>query len=463
MEVTAGIINILKVLSCMQILISMLPAVSSQAFPTVSIPTQTYATNPGENIAMVCNVSANPTHTSVQWQKSVNGFFQAVNIVANSRYSGGTVISPSLVITGAVTGDTGTYRCTANNSVGSKNSRNTQLTITKSALTVTIPKSAYSTNSGGTVTLTCQISADPTYTSLHWLKLVNGNYQYVYSYENSRYSGGTFASPSLTISGALTTDAGAYLCAAANQFGTGTSVIQLSVSPVIPTVSIPTPTYATNSGGTITMVCNVNADPTHTSVSWEKNTNGVFQPVNIGGTTRYSRGTVTLPSLFIIGAVTGDTGTYRCTATNSVGTGTSGNTQLTITGSPPTVTQPLVSYSTTVGGTVTLVCSVNSTSNITNLYWEKQVSITTNSRYSGGTTTSPDFVITNAQTADAGTYRCSAANHYGTTYSQSTLLTVAGCKYKDVLVILLKGVFVNFEVICHSIEIVILACAFYLV
>ncbi|XP_069133862.1 hemicentin-1-like isoform X4 [Argopecten irradians] len=401
--------------------------------PTVSIPTPTYATNSGGTITMVCNVNADPTHTSVSWQKNTNGVFQAVNIVGTTRYSGGTANSPSLVITGAVTGDTGTYRCTATNSVGTGTSGNTQLTITGSAPSVTIPQPAYSTNSGGTITLTCQVTADPTHTSVTWRKLVNGNYQDVSINTNTRYSGGTVTSPSLMISGALTTDGGTYICTAANQFGTGTSgTTLLTVSPAIPTVSIPTPTYATNSGGTITMVCNVNADPTHTSVSWQKNTNGVFQAVNIVGTTRYSGGTANSPSLVITGAVTGDTGTYRCTATNSVGTGTSGNTQLTITGSAPSVTIPQPAYSTNSGGTITLTCQVTADPTHTSVTWRKlvngnyqDVSINTNTRYSGGTVTSPSLMISGALTTDGGTYICTAANQFGTGTSGTTLLTVS--------------------------------------
>ncbi|XP_069133869.1 hemicentin-1-like isoform X10 [Argopecten irradians] len=405
----------------------------SGTIPTVSIPTPTYATNSGGTITMVCNVNADPTHTSVSWQKNTNGVFQAVNIVGTTRYSGGTANSPSLVITGAVTGDTGTYRCTATNSVGTGTSGNTQLTITGSAPSVTIPQPAYSTNSGGTITLTCQVTADPTHTSVTWRKLVNGNYQDVSINTNTRYSGGTVTSPSLMISGALTTDGGTYICTAANQFGTGTSgTTLLTVSPAIPTVSIPTPTYATNSGGTITMVCNVNADPTHTSVSWQKNTNGVFQAVNIVGTTRYSGGTANSPSLVITGAVTGDTGTYRCTATNSVGTGTSGNTQLTITGSAPSVTIPQPAYSTNSGGTITLTCQVTADPTHTSVTWRKlvngnyqDVSINTNTRYSGGTVTSPSLMISGALTTDGGTYICTAANQFGTGTSGTTLLTVS--------------------------------------
>ncbi|XP_069133870.1 basement membrane-specific heparan sulfate proteoglycan core protein-like [Argopecten irradians] len=430
--------------------------------PTVSHPQPTYTTNVGGTVTLLCSVTSSPTLTNLYWEKLVNNAYQQVQITTNIRYSGGSASNPNFVISNVEAADAGTYRCSAVNVFGTSNNPTTTTLTINDIPTVAIPQTAYSTTSGQSVTLVCTVNANPFQTGVTWQKFTNGVYQPVSITGNSRYSGGTVASPSLVISNALTTDGGTYRCTAVNSIGTGTSGnTLLTVAGTIPIVSIPTPTYATNFGGTITMVCNVNADPTHTSVSWQKNTNGVFQAVNIVGTTRYSGGTANSPSLVITGAVTGDTGTYRCTATNSFGTGTSGNTKLTITGYPPTVTHPQTTYSTSEGGTVTLVCSVISTSTLTNLNWEKQVSITTNSRYSGGVTTSPNFVITNAQTGDAGTYRCSAANQYGTTYSESTLLTVAGCKYKDVVARLLIGV--SFEVICHKIEIYIFACAFYLV
>lgn len=67
---------------------------------------------------MNCTVSANPVHTSVYWQKDVNGVATNINLFQTSKYSGSSITSPSLTIISAVFADEGYYTCNAQNSVG---------------------------------------------------------------------------------------------------------------------------------------------------------------------------------------------------------------------------------------------------------------------------------------------------------------------------------------------------------
>ncbi|XP_033751405.1 hemicentin-1-like isoform X2 [Pecten maximus] len=402
--------------------------------PTVSIPQPTYATNSGGTVTLTCSISSNPFQTGVTWQKLVGSVFQQVQITGNSRYSGGTTTSPNFVITGALTTDSGTYQCTATNQFGTSQSGTTQLTVSGTAPSVSIPQPTYATNSGGSITLVCNVNSNPFQTGVTWQKLVGSVYQQVQITSNSRYSGGTTTSTNLVITGALTTDSGTYQCTATNQFGTAQSgTTQLTVSGVVPSVSIPQQTYATNSGGSITLVCNVNADPFQTGIAWQILVGTVYQQVQITTNSRYSGGTTTSTNFVITNAQTSDSGTYRCTATNSIGTAQSGTTQLTVSGTAPSVSIPQQTYATNSGGSITLVCNVNANPFQTGVTWHKlvgtayqQVQITTNSRYSGGTTTSTNLVITGALTTDSGTYQCRATNQFGTSQSGTTQLTVSG-------------------------------------
>ncbi|CAG2239678.1 unnamed protein product [Mytilus edulis] len=71
--------------------------------PNVEIPLNQYFVNYGSTATIPCTVTANPTHTSVQWKIIVNRQEQNVDM-QNDKYSGGTVNSPSLVIANAQKG-----------------------------------------------------------------------------------------------------------------------------------------------------------------------------------------------------------------------------------------------------------------------------------------------------------------------------------------------------------------------
>ncbi|CAG2239677.1 unnamed protein product [Mytilus edulis] len=75
----------------------------SQDVPNVEIPLNQYFVNYGSTATIPCTVTANPTHTSVQWKIIVNRQEQNVDM-QNDKYSGGTVNSPSLVIANAQKG-----------------------------------------------------------------------------------------------------------------------------------------------------------------------------------------------------------------------------------------------------------------------------------------------------------------------------------------------------------------------
>ena len=74
-------------------------------------------------------MNSSPFQTSVEWQRIANGVSTTIDVTQEPRYSGGTVNSPSLIISGAVSGDAGVYVCSATNDAGKGVSGQTVLTV----------------------------------------------------------------------------------------------------------------------------------------------------------------------------------------------------------------------------------------------------------------------------------------------------------------------------------------------
>ncbi|XP_033752263.1 hemicentin-2-like isoform X2 [Pecten maximus] len=402
--------------------------------PVLSTPTTSVTANSGTSITLQCSIqSANPSVTSVTWRfvPSAGGATTNINSATNG-YTGSTTANPSLTITSVSSANAGTYTCGAVNAAGPGQGLPITLTVTGSPPIVSVGQSAYSVGIGGTVTLVCNVNSGSSVTSVIWQKLAGAVFQQVLITSNSRYSGGTTNSPSFSIMNAQTSDGGTFTCVASNQFGTGiSSTTVLTVTGTRPTVSIPQTSYSTLSGGTVILTCSISSNPFQTVVTWQKLVGTVYQQVQITSNSRYSGGTTTSPNLVITGALTTDSGTYQCTATNQFGTSQSGTTQLTISGTTPTVTVGATSYSVTIGTTFTLQCTVSSTTTITNVFWRRLINGVTstitidNVNYSGGSTSTPSLTIIAASASDSGTYTCFASNVAGTG-SATTQLIVTG-------------------------------------
>lgn len=69
----------------------------------------------------------------------------------------------------------------------------------------------------GNMTLDCSVYGNPS--SVQWYRIVNDQKQNI-DMTNSRYSGSTVTTPSLTIIGLKTSDEGEYVCTATNESGT---------------------------------------------------------------------------------------------------------------------------------------------------------------------------------------------------------------------------------------------------
>ena len=100
------------------------------------------------------------------------------------------------------------------------------------------------------------------------------------------------------------------------------------------TVIVAQPSYSVNYGQTIQLVCTVSGNPSAQNIYWQKTKNGVQTNINSNSNSiKYQGSTTSTPSLTILNADSNDDASYTCFATNSIGTGQSQQTQLSVVGS----------------------------------------------------------------------------------------------------------------------------------
>lgn len=112
-------------------------------------------------------------------------------------------------------------------------------------------------------------------------------------------------------------------------------VCYLFITGSIPVVTVSQPTYSGTTGQSVTLQCTVSSpNDALQSVSWTFN-NGASTIIiaAFSNTAKYSGTTTTTPSLTIFNLASTDAGTYTCSATNTIGTGSSSATSLSVTGS----------------------------------------------------------------------------------------------------------------------------------
>jgi hypothetical protein len=99
----------------------------------------------------------------------------------------------------------------------------------------------------------------------------------------------------------------------------------------LPIVTVAPLTYNGNIGGSVTLGCQVVANPAATNVYWIKSKNS--QDITISSTTSKYSFSTNNPSLTINSLSSDDDATYVCYATNSIGTGNSQAASLNVIGS----------------------------------------------------------------------------------------------------------------------------------
>ena len=75
----------------------------------------------GSSVTIACDYSSSPAPNSITWQRIQNAQSTIINVL-DSRYGGGTVITPYLTIHATLLSDAGVYTCSVTNQVGTSTS-----------------------------------------------------------------------------------------------------------------------------------------------------------------------------------------------------------------------------------------------------------------------------------------------------------------------------------------------------
>lgn len=338
---------------------------------------------------------------------------------------------------------------------------------------VQIDQDKYPSTSGNTVTLVCDVYSSLSVTNVYWERTVGGQFTAIDVTANpNKYGGVTITSPSLVVRSVTTSDAGEYRCVAVNIAGTGkdNTILEVQGSKCkyifkfekflrnlflfhhlgmlhkiycitildLPRVTIEKESYSVNEGNAVTLACTVlsSTSLTVTAVSWQTIENGVSTTLNVNDPSKYAGASVTSPSLTIFNANSADNGQYRCTATNTVGTGESTITTLKVIAKPVfRISQN--SYTVNYGTNVTLQVTISSPdAAILAINWQHTTKagitnyiLTDGVRYQGAAVGLPSLRITSVIFSDEGTYRCLVTSAAGSTTSDPISLTVIGSKY----------------------------------
>ncbi|GFO02841.1 titin [Plakobranchus ocellatus] len=396
--------------------------------PRLSVVDSTVTASSGATIVLSCSVDANPPVTSLYWTRFSGGGI--INSTVNpQKYSGGSAASPTLLIFGADSSDSGQYTCVGENSVGASTSNAVTVSVTDTPqVSLGSPTSLTLSEGTSQITLVCSVSANPPVTNVYWLQ--NGVLVDVVA-SPTKYQGSSIVTPSLTIRNVVRGDAGQYVCAAGNSVGTSTSqALTLSVT-YQPTLTVFNQPVARSAGETISLTCDLDSNPSATDFYWVKVDLVTGSSVTINSAAnpnKYFGGTLSETTLFILGAEISDSGSYRCVAVNTIGTTTSDVVDVTVTSIPTVSVSPPPSSVTEGSSQLTLTCTVTSSPAPTSVAWLKGgvTLVTSNnpSKYQGGTVVNPSLTIRNVERSDAGAYTCVVTNSVGTGSSGAVQLNV---------------------------------------
>ncbi|XP_067940287.1 hemicentin-1-like [Watersipora subatra] len=329
---------------------------------------------------LLCETYGLPT-PNIRWYK--DGF--ELNTIANSRYR--MLQSGSLEFSMVKPSDTGNYTCVATNEAGISNKT---LTLSIQVLPQHInPYQEVSVNSGGDITLTCDVIGTPTPRVIWQIGTrIVANYP---PEQNNK---------SLLIEGARSSDSGSYICIAQNPAGTSTGRVKLQVL-VKPTIDTNRESYRVIEGRELQLPCPSQGVP-KPEIRWSKDGEEIASDdfrfrVLQGG------------RLSIAISRSEDEGVYTCEAFNEAGVAYH-NVKVNVL-----VPAKIVSYERLVtavqNSVVDLVCEVEGVPFPSISWMRNRIQIDSDSKYSmrnDGT-----LVINGVKSSDSSTYTCEAVNEAG--------------------------------------------------
>ncbi|XP_063420772.1 hemicentin-1-like [Mytilus trossulus] len=362
----------------------------------------------GRTTTIGCTVSSQESVSELNWFKDEEKLQLALN---SSKYGGGIIQTPSLIIRNVNVRDNASYRCEATNIAGTGQSKVVHLDV---AGKPTIHLSYKSTVLRGNKSMIdCFVTSKIQITSIQWCK--DGKRIMPTS---ALFSGGSIEDPSLTLNNFSKHHEGTYVCEVSNDAGTVSSddaIIKIGDMPVI---SLPSLNYTVKAAGFVTLRCHIAGNP-KPEIQWYRLVDG--EKHIIKESLKYSGGTVKVPSLTITNVDGNDTGSYILNAHNNFGECWS--EKVTVEGEIPRITLNS-DASVLFGKTFTIVCLLES--GIQTMNWFKddcEISLN-NKHFIGGKLDSPHLTITAVSKSDEGKYTCKGTTQFGTTISNTISIMV---------------------------------------
>uniref|UniRef100_K1QFM7 Protein turtle n=1 Tax=Magallana gigas TaxID=29159 RepID=K1QFM7_MAGGI len=196
--------------------------------PVVSVGMALHTVATRASFSLQVNYTSGPEMKSISWEKGTSYYFHlyvSVNITAHSRFTGGTLDSPSLEINDAKPEDSGYYRCRVTNNDGTTTTPVFTVLVQKQLANINMVDTTYSPLSGDNVTIYVTITDSESNSTITWERQGENeaSFNVINTQTNVKYGGGTLLSPSLTIYNITGTDVGYYRCKVTNIDGTTTS------------------------------------------------------------------------------------------------------------------------------------------------------------------------------------------------------------------------------------------------
>uniref|UniRef100_UPI0035900F1F hemicentin-1 n=1 Tax=Myxine glutinosa TaxID=7769 RepID=UPI0035900F1F len=286
--------------------------------------------------------------------------------------------------------DAGRYTCMASNLVGVAQ-RHVTLEVQDSPVIHPFPHTV-DVLQGDTISLPCKAFGRPEPT-LNWQREGHRIQE-----SNELFS--LLPNGELHIDVASEAHSGTYMCVAQNSAGTALAKVKLRVL-VPPKINAHKSTVEVVLNQAVLLPCESHGRPRPT-VTWQKDGNALPETSRIW--------VLTSGALQVAPSVNGDAGVYTCTANNDVGI-VRKHTELVLL-VPPTAQESPVKVLVTEGESVELSCATDGWPPAS-VSWHRPDGTMPGTSGRFTTLTTGELIIDEAQTSDAGTYTCFAANGAG--------------------------------------------------
>jgi hypothetical protein len=310
--------------------------------------------------------------------------------------------SATLHLTGVLEAQAGAYSVVASNAAGAALSSNALLTVILVPAFTSQPQSQ-SVALGGTAsfTVTAVGSAPLSYQWRHnGTPLADG----------SGVSG--TATPTLTLSGVQSAQAGAYSVTVSNDLG-GVISAAAQLTVVIPPAITSHPQSQSVRAGTNIMFEVAVSGSSPLSYQWLCHGSNLVNGPQVGGATTTR---LTLTNVQDLHA-----GSYSVVVSNAAGSATSSNALLTVT-TPAGITTPPASQSVDAGGSVTFLVVAVGTAPVTYQWRFNGANLVDGAGVSGAAT--PSLTLSNVQAAQTGNYSVVVSNAVATVTSSEAALSL---------------------------------------